>query len=75
MNLNPPNWTGGPPMCPEHNLPCFDTREDAMIYIARFCPGAKIMRVGKCQSTGKIHFESKARSPSGDSSGSSRRYA
>lgn len=68
-----PRWPGAPPICETHNLPCFESREDAYVYIARYCPGAKVFRMGTCSSTGKIHFCAKPRSPSGDSSGSSRR--
>jgi hypothetical protein len=62
-----------PPVCESYRLPSFDSKEHAFAWMARYCPGVKIIRHGRCDFCGKIHLEIKARAPSGDSSGTSRR--
>lgn len=71
--LDPPRWKGGPPICPDENLPAFVDATEAKGFHARCCPGSRVTRSWHCRFCGHIHFEAKPRSPSGDSSGSSRR--
>ena len=59
--LEPPRWPGGPEICEMHNLPAFETREDAEKFHDNQGSRNPIKRIGRCRYCGKWHYESKAR--------------
>lgn len=70
--FDPPRWPGGPKICKAENLPAFQTVKE-MAAFHDSLPGVKTLTVKLCPVCDCYHAYTKPRSPSGDSSGSSRR--
>lgn len=67
-----PRWPGAPPICLVANLPAFPTKEEYWYWHERNGPGCKVLRVWFCKYCKHYHADTKAPSPSGDSSGTGR---
>jgi hypothetical protein len=66
-----PRWPGAPKICTFANLPAFETATAMLNYNGLF--GTKIDKKWKCKVCKGWHYLATPRSPSGDSSGHSRR--
>ena len=67
-----PRWPNGPEICPNVNLPAFNTEKEMSDFIASF--HGTIMAKWQCKECGKFHCWTKPHSPGGDS-GRQRDYA
>lgn len=74
LQLEPPRWPGGPPICPYENLPAFATWSEAARFQEDNAPGNGIAHKWQCQKCGMWHFIGKPRQPSGTTSSSERYF-
>lgn len=60
--LDPPRWPGGPPVCPEANLPAFGDEQAAGKFFDSACGkyGRGVDKLWKCAECGHWHFLAKA---------------
>lgn len=72
VDLDPPRWPNGPPICPVTNLPAFPDRA-ALDKFFKTLPAVTVQRVGLCSACGHYHAEAKSRPPSGATSGTGRK--
>lgn len=72
MTLEPPRWKNGPEICEQENLPAFECKSHLLKWHAEKCPGAHIIRIGRCRFCGMFHAQTVARGPGGESSGTGR---
>ncbi len=70
MELDPPRWPGGPPICPKANLPHFETRKEMRAFQELLCSSALLDWF--CPDCAGFHYWGKTPAPAGTSSGSSR---
>lgn len=72
--LLPPCWPNGPQICELANLPAFATKADLMKFFESQTPGVKIAQSYECVVCGHWHMDTVARAPSGESSGTGRKF-
>ena len=68
-----PSWMDGPWICDAVRLPAFETFAEAMAFHEANNPSGQITEIFQCPHCDWWHYHGRVPSPSGDSSGSSRR--
>lgn len=74
IQLNPPRFSGCPPICPSANLPAFDDRASLAAFLKANCHGHVQDEVWTCDACGRVHHRGHFPGPSGASSGTSTRH-
>jgi hypothetical protein len=72
-NTFPSPIRNGPPLCNRMRLPAHESRQAALDYHNKNAPGTHITDPWECTHCGGWHYESRARGPSGQSSGTERK--
>lgn len=69
IELDPPRWPGGPPICPVVNLPAFTGKAAAMAFRDANAPGSNVKRIWLCTDCGMVHYEATPIAVSGTTAG------